>query len=197
MAGQHQPQPVCSLNEWVVLAVLAEQPTHGFAMAKQLAPDSDLGRILTVRRPQVYRAIDRLVDQRLISPFQVEPGDAGPTRTVHRVTQAGERASRRWLLEPVNHVRDLRVEFLIKLRLLERSDLPAGQLIEAQRAALGDTLQRLMAKLPEPSAGGTAPGEVDVAAGGTALDRVSVDVVDRWRAHSANAAWAFLEGLTD
>jgi len=104
-------QPL-SLNEWVCLALLTEKPSHGFALAKQLAPDSDLGRILTVRRPLVYAAAKRAVT--------------------------------RWLNTPVNHVRDLRVEFLVKLRLLERRGRQPDRLIERQRAVLGDTLDSLI-----------------------------------------------------
>jgi hypothetical protein len=48
-------------GEWAVLGLLAEQPTHGFATAEALAPDGVVGRIWTMRRPLVYRALDVLV----------------------------------------------------------------------------------------------------------------------------------------
>ncbi len=155
------------LNDLVVLAVLDEEPAHGFALARRLAPDSDLGRILTVHRPQVYRSLDRLEAAGLIEPLVVEPGDAGPQRTVYRVADAGRDPLEDWLGAPVDHVRDLRVEFLIKLRLLERRRSDPSALIEAQRRALESTLDRL------------------VAGGGG-------DVVDRWRAHNAEAVRRFL-----
>jgi hypothetical protein len=31
-------RPDLSLTEWAVLALIAERPTHGFAIAKELAP---------------------------------------------------------------------------------------------------------------------------------------------------------------
>ena len=161
-----------SLNEWVVLALLVEEPGHGFALARSLAPDSDLGRILTVRRPLVYRAVDRLVEAGLVEPVQTEPGDAGPSRTVLRATATGRRRLDRWLSGPVAHVRELRVEFLVKLRLLERRGLDPGPLVEAQRAALDDTLDGLVGRA-----------------------RSGGDVVDRWRACNAEAVSRFLAGL--
>ena len=56
--------PPLSPTEHAVLGVLAEAPTHGFAIAKDLAPGTSVGRVLTVRRPLVYRALDRLVAAR-------------------------------------------------------------------------------------------------------------------------------------
>jgi DNA-binding PadR family transcriptional regulator len=159
------------LNEWVVLALLAEQPRHGFAVARELAPGSDLGRILTVHRPLVYRALDRLVTAQLARPSRTEPGDNGPNRTLHAPTRRGSERLRSWFAEPVRHVRDLRLEFLVKIRLLERAGRDPAALVAAQRAALADTLDGLV----------------------HAPDRG--DVVELWRSHTAAAAQAFLEEL--
>lgn len=160
-----------SLTEWVVLAILAEAPTHGFAVARQLEAGSDLGRVLTVHRPAVYRAIDRLVTAELAEASGIEPGSAGPHRTVHRPTRRGHGALRRWLRTPVTHVRDLRIEFLVKARLHQRRGLDPAPLMTAQRNVLDTTLAGL-------------------------LHAGSDDVVDRWRHHSAQAARAFLDELS-
>lgn len=157
-----------SLNEWVVLAVLAERPAHGFAVARELAAGGDLGRILTVHRPLVYRALDRIVAAGLAEPAHVEPGAAGPNRTVHRPTRRGRTRLEWWLGEPVHHIRDLRIEFLVKMRLLERGRRDTGALVRAQQAALEAPLRRMTELGP------------------------NTDVVDRWRQHNAAAAQAFL-----
>ena len=49
-----------NLTEWVVLALVAEGTTHGFDVARVLDDGGDLGRIWTVKRPLVYRALDSL-----------------------------------------------------------------------------------------------------------------------------------------
>ena len=95
--ASHNGPPELSLTEWVVLAVLVEAPIHGFAIAKELRPDTDLGRILTVHRPLVYRALDRLVAAGLAEPHHTEPGAAGPARTLHQPTLTGRRAADAWL----------------------------------------------------------------------------------------------------
>ena len=109
-----------STTEYAVLGVLAEGTSHGFALAKLLAADSEVGRVFRVRRPLVYRALDRLVEAGYAEPVSTEKGDAGPQRVVHKITRRGRRQLDRWLAQPVEHVRDIRIEFLLKLALLDR-----------------------------------------------------------------------------
>ena len=163
--------PRLSLTEWAVLAALAERPAHPFAVARLLAQDGELGRVLTVRRPLVYRAAERLAAGGLCRPDHTEPGEGGPERTVYRTTVAGRRALAEWLAEPVARVRDLRLEFLLKVRLIRRAGGSPLVLVRAQQAALASRLEVLAA--------GSAPG----------------DEVALWRRHSARAAQAFLEEL--
>ena len=162
--------PSLSLNEWVVLALVGEQQAHGFALARELAPTSDLGRVLTVHRPLVYRALARLVEYDLVEHHRSGPGDAGPKRRTHRITPKGRRARDRWLERPVDHVRDMRIEFLVKLRLNERAGRNTSRLVAAQHAQLAATLDRLEHEPP-------------------------CDVVDRWRQHNAAAVRDFLADL--
>lgn len=161
-----------SLTEWAVLAVLAERPAHPFAVARLLAQDGELGRVLTVRRPLVYRAAERLAAAGLCRPDHTEPGEGGPERTVYRATPAGRRALAKWLAEPVTRVRELRLEFLLKVRLTRRAGRSPLPLVQAQRAALASRL-----------------------AGLAAVDEAAADEVALWRRHNAGSARAFLEDL--
>jgi PadR family transcriptional regulator AphA len=159
-----------SLTEWAVLAILAERAAHPFAVARLLAEDGELGRVLTVRRPLVYRAAERLSAAGLCRPDHTEPGAGGPERTVYRVTTTGRRALAKWLAEPVTHVRDLRLEFLLKVRLVRRAGKPPLPLVRAQQAALERRLEAL--------------------AGDDADDEVTL-----WRRRNARAAAEFLWDL--
>jgi len=163
-----------SQTEYVVLGLLAEGPTHGFAIAKHLEADGPVGQILTVRQPLVYRALSRLVEARLAEAMAVEPGDAGPRRVIHRVTSSGRRQLADWLSRPVEHVRDLRIEFLLKLVLLNRSGTSPLALVEKQRAVLRETLTAL-----------------------ESLSGETTDPVDLWRKHNAAAAATYLIDLED
>ena len=164
--------PLLSLTEYAVLGVLAEAPAHGFALSRDLGPNGFAGRILTVRRPLVYRALDRLVAEGLAAPKRTEAGVAGPQRVIHRITPKGKRTLRRWLDEPVEHVREIRIAFQLKLALLERLRLSPLVLLEAQAQALGSTL----AALDSPDASRS-------------------DHLELWRRYNAKAAASYLNDL--
>ncbi len=123
------------LPEWTVLAVIAERPVHGFAVAALTAPGGDLGRVWQIQRPLVYRALGRLESAGLIVPEAVETGP-GPQRTRYSATAAGHTAVEDWLGTPVAHVREIRSELLLKLALLDRRGSDAAELLGRQRAAL-------------------------------------------------------------
>ena len=127
--------PEMSLPEWLVLAILRQQPAHGFAVAQLTAPGAELGRVWQLQKAVVYRAIGRLHDAELIAPEVTEPG-LGPQRTVYAATPRGREAARRWLRMPVEHVREIRSQLLLKLALLDRANEDPSDLLRAQRAVL-------------------------------------------------------------
>ena len=120
-------------GEWAVLALVEEAPTHGFAVAKLLAPGGEVGRVWAMRRPLVYRTLDVLEGRELTHAAGTEPSTAGPQRTLVEVTAAGARRVAAWLDEPVAHVRDARSELMLKLLFLDRRGVDPGRLLDAQR----------------------------------------------------------------
>ncbi len=160
-----------------MLGAVAEGPTHGFAVAQLLAPSGDLGRVWTVPRNAVYQVLKKLVQLGLITERSTEPSDRGPVRTIVVPTLVGRRALRRWLEEPVDHVRDVRSMLLLKLVLLDRSRRPWGSLVEAQRHRVIAQMERL--------------NEDRAAAVG--FERVILE----WRASSSRATVEFLEAIAE
>lgn len=159
-----------SVTECSVLGVLAEGPNHGFALARELSEKGEVGRVYTVRQPLVYRALDRLVEAGMAERMRTEESDSGPQRVIHRVTARGRHRLNRWLEEPVAHVRDVRIEFLLKLTLLRRAGRSPSRLIDEQRRALRPTLKALD-------------------------DDTTDDHVEIWRRHNARAVEAYLDEL--
>jgi PadR family transcriptional regulator AphA len=155
------------LAEWMVLALLAEEPSHGFALARLLAPGGEVGRVWAASRPLTYRAIDQLAAEGLIVSVRTEPGH-GPQRTVHELTPSGRDALATWLDTPVPRFRDVRATLLAKLLVLERSGRSTRRLLAAQRRAFAPRLAEVRA---------------------TPI----VDSVTRWRRTQADAIAAFLE----
>jgi DNA-binding PadR family transcriptional regulator len=157
-----------TLAEAACLTLVAREPRHGWSIVKALAPDGEIGRVWSLSRPLTYRALDALSAAELIEPRGSEPG-SGPPRTVWRATPKGRRASKAWLRRPVNHPRDMRTEFLLKLEL----GAPAAELARAQLDAFAGAF-----------AGLRAAARAD-----------PHDVVARWRVESAEATRRFLRSL--
>lgn len=161
-----------------MLGVVAEGPTHGFAVAALLAADGALGRVWTLPRPMVYREIDKLVELGLVAERGAERSGRGPARTVVAITPTGRRAVTRWRNEPVEHVRDLRSALMLKLALLQRAGADLRPLLEAQQRQLEPQLAGLIALRDRTD--GT---------GGT--DRFE-RLLAQWRLASSRAALEFL-----
>jgi PadR family transcriptional regulator AphA len=167
--------PDLSLTEWAVLALAAEHQTHGFAISKELGAGGDLGRIWTVPRPLVYRALATLEREGLVEPIGEEAGERGPARTRLRATRRGRAAIDRWLRTPAAHVRELRTQLMLQLRLLDRRGVDMRPLAEAQVTQIGPVLANLRAQVR------TTEG----------FDRL----LAAWRYESAEAAVRVLKGI--
>ncbi|HEY7622981.1 MAG TPA: helix-turn-helix transcriptional regulator [Solirubrobacteraceae bacterium] len=130
-------------GEWAVLALLAEGPTHGFAMARAMEPEGEVGRVWSVRRPLVYRAVDTLTARELIRPAGTVASRSGPARTILEATPNGKRALTRWLHQPVAHVRDARSMLMLKLLFLSRRGASPEPLLNAQRKRFANVAEGL------------------------------------------------------
>jgi DNA-binding PadR family transcriptional regulator len=168
------PRTELNLTEWVVLALAAEGPTHGWAVVRLVGRGGPLGEAWSASRPLVYRAIARLLADGLLRSAGPAEGH-GPNRETLEITTAGAAAVTRWLGAPVDHVRDLRTAFLVKLLLLERRGEDRGPLIERQR----QQLEPIAARLAVQAADAAGP------------DRV----VALWRVTNIDAAMRFLDAL--
>lgn len=154
-----------TLADHACLSIVGEGRTHGWAIVKLLAPDGEIGRIWSLSRPLTYRSIDRLVELGL-----VRRAEAG-RRAELSITDRGRRIRTTWLAAPVEHLRDLRTEFLLKLTLCDRAGVDTIDLVRAQRERLAPTIAALL--------DGDADGPVEL-----------------WRQESAQAARRFLDRLS-
>lgn len=164
--------PALSRAEWIVLALIVERPSHGFAIAALTRADGPIGQVWEVPRPIVYRAIRRLADQGLIVATVVEEGERGPDRTIFAAAPGSDELVRAWLDEPARHIRDVRSDTLVKLALLMRRGLDVMPLLIEQR----DTLSGIRRGLRERAA----------------TDDGFERVLAMWRVESAEATLRFL-----
>ena len=173
MTTNERPLPDPLLGEWACLGILCERPAHGWAIVTRLKPDGDIGRVWHLSRPLTYRSLDQLTRRGWIEPVGEEPGTAGPHRTILAVTHTGRALFRAWIRTPVEHLRDLRGELLLKLVFAELDGIHLTTMLEAQQTII----ERQAAAL----AGAHAAG--------------ADDVVTLWRIEATDAARRFVDRL--
>ena len=170
-------QPRLSLAEWLVLCLVREAPSHGFAIARILAGDGELGQVWRVPKPVIYRSLQRLEAAQLVETVEVQPSNTGPARSLVAVTNAGRQAAAAWLARPASHNRDIRSELLVKLALLERAGTDPSPLLGAQRDQLRPVSEGLLQQLSSA----------------TGFDRTVI----LWRYETVTATLRFLDALQE
>jgi tRNA-Thr(GGU) m(6)t(6)A37 methyltransferase TsaA len=166
-----------SLSQWAALGLLCEAPRHGWAIARELAPDGELGRVYSCTRPLVYRALGELREGGLVEERGTAASDQGPARTTLAATRRGRAAFRKWRDSPAEHVRDLRSELMLKLLFHERAGTDPETLLREQAAVLVRGELALERRLSSSSG----------------FDRTLV----LWRLSVVRAALSFVEALLD
>jgi PadR family transcriptional regulator AphA len=160
-----------SLGERVCLALVAEGIDHGWGIGTELAPEHELGRVWTLSRPLTYRAIEQLEAKGLLR--RRGSRRAGRERTLLSCTAQGKRVVEQWLDTPVEHLRDVRTELLLKLLLRRRRGLATEPLLEAQQHTFSEQIDTLTTARP------------------------TADPVDLWRRESARAVRRFLDAAVE
>jgi tRNA (adenine37-N6)-methyltransferase len=171
------PRSDPSLPEWAALGLLCEGPTHGWAIAQALQPKGEIGRVHSSTRPLVYRALTQLREAGLAEVRGTSASDVGPARTTLGATRRGRSAFQRWRGSPVEHVRNLRSELMLKLLFHDRAGLDPTALLNEQERALAQT-ERALGLMLESADG---------------FDRTLV----LWRLSVGRAALSFVEALLD
>lgn len=86
---------------WLVLALLMEQPSHGYELSQRY--DERFGSFAALSVPRIYAALDRLRDAGMIEPMPLDTGRTVPKqhlmRRSYRATAAGVAAYRNWVAE--------------------------------------------------------------------------------------------------
>jgi DNA-binding PadR family transcriptional regulator len=123
--------------EYAVLALLSEEPAHGYAIAQHFASGGDLSLLYSIEQSSVYDLLKELQQNGLISGHQ-EVSGLRPPRTVLAITAAGEARLQAWLGEPVEPLHRLRLDFLLKLHFLTRRSRRDAASLIAQQLSIGE-----------------------------------------------------------
>ena len=96
-----------------ILAILAEGPLHGYAIVDRLAR-SPLLNGNTPDRPGVYRALNLMEDQGLVTPAWT-PSESGPAKRLYKLTSEAKTCLAKWTTT-LDHYRQGISELVAMLR---------------------------------------------------------------------------------
>lgn len=131
-------------GEFAILAILRVRPMHGYDMAAFLAAEGLLD-VLPMEQSTLYTYLRNLEARALVSWTEERIGNRPPRKT-YALTTTGHGTVEAWLRRPVQRMREIRLEFLLKVFFLGRIDPAAMDALLADQVAL---CERYLARLAE------------------------------------------------
>lgn len=135
--------------EHALLGLLAIQPRHGYELSKEFAEGTTLADVVHLEPGMLYAYLKKLEHQGWVEA-QIEEQSSRPARRVFHLTGAGGDEFHRWLTEPVEKTRDIRLEFLLKLYLARHTNPElTDQMIRDQQKVCAQFITSLNEQLTE------------------------------------------------
>ncbi len=131
----------------VLLGLLRQGPRHGYDLTREFLPETVLGDIVHLEPSLLYANLKKLERDGLVRST-LQPQGTRPPRRMLELTERGVETLNRWLAEPVERTRDLRLAFLLKLYIARMgSSEDAARLVEGQREVCRRFVASLRAQL--------------------------------------------------
>ena len=135
--------PALSPAQYAMLGLLHDQPAHGYELQRAFSAAGDLVDVAPIGQPALYAALKELVARGLIAGSEEREG-ARPLRTTYALTVEGDRLLGEWLRAPVKRLRQVRLDFLLKVYFARRRGVRVVRaLVDAQIRVCHDYLARL------------------------------------------------------
>lgn len=128
--------PRKKINNSLYVALLGffiEKSNYGYDVYKYLSNETTFFKIWHLKRSQFYSFLERLFNENCLSHEIVE-GQQYPDRRIFSLTPIGLQTLKAWTVTPVEHGREMRQDFLVKLFILQ-TYFPAriNELVQNQR----------------------------------------------------------------
>jgi PadR family transcriptional regulator AphA len=128
------PRTKSSLSpaEYAILGLVRRQPMHGYQLARELAPNEGIGLVCPLGVSNVYFLLGNLEGRGLVEVDHRDE-EVYPPRTIYKATAEGRRAFAAWMRQPVRRLRQVRMDFLLRLYFLGQAQPEkALELVERQ-----------------------------------------------------------------
>ncbi|MDM8520464.1 PadR family transcriptional regulator [Anaerolineales bacterium HSG6] len=133
--------------EYALLGFLRERPMHGYEIHQKMMQPTGLSLVWHLKQSQLYALLGKMERWGYLSK-KTEQRPSHPPRKVFELTALGQEQFLNWLENPVEHARELRIDFLAKLYFAQREDTSILQrLIDRQRQTCRTWLQSSQPRL--------------------------------------------------
>ncbi|HRC62335.1 MAG TPA: PadR family transcriptional regulator [Dehalococcoidia bacterium] len=138
-----------SAVQYAILGLLRGQAAHGYELQRSFTAGSDLAGVVHLEQPSLYAALKDLAGRGLIEGTEAREG-LRPPRTVYSLSKRGERLLDVWMRTPVERLRQVRLDFLLKVYFArQRGEAAVRALVDAQIATCHRYLADLEARAAE------------------------------------------------
>ena len=124
--------------EYALLGILMTGPKHGYEMHSYFS--SNMHQFWRLSMSQIYALLKRMEKNGVVIS-KGEWQNNRPAKKIFSITQTGKEGFLNWICSPVNHVRNLRIEFMAKLFFIKELKLErATDIIDKQIEILQEKL---------------------------------------------------------
>jgi DNA-binding PadR family transcriptional regulator len=135
------------VGEYAVLGLLALRPMHGYEMSRSFDP-AGLGAVCPIDHSLLYAYLRNVEERRLVNWREARVGNRPPRKT-YALTDDGRATLDAWLRAPVDRMREVRRDLLLKLYFLHRLDPDGERALLARQIDVCEQYQRrLKERLP-------------------------------------------------
>lgn len=166
--------------EYALLGFLRDGPSYPYEVHQQLERTAMLHMVWNLKQRQTYALLERLEEAGYLASETVLQGRKPPRRML-QLTATGQVAFQAWVVQPVEHGREFRQEFMAKLYFAQREGVETvAALIERQRDACRGWLAAFQDQLNSISASDPLDGLV------VAFRLGQVESILAWLEHCAD-----------
>jgi PadR family transcriptional regulator AphA len=127
--------------ENALLGVLITGPKHGYELHGYVS--SEMNQFWNLSMSQVYALLKRMENDGMVASKQ-EWQETRPPKKTFALTPRGRERFLHWVFTPVDHVRDMRIEFMAKLFFVRRLTIKERlTLVDKQIAVLEGKLESI------------------------------------------------------
>ena len=119
--------------EHALLGFLREKPLHGYEIHRRMSDPEGLGLVWRIKQSQLYALLGKLEENGYVTS-ELESQGNRPPRKVYSLTNSGSAMFMEWVKNPVQHGREMRLNFMVKLFFARiEGKAVVAQLIDNQR----------------------------------------------------------------